>query len=212
MQISQSALFRLCCASFLTGLLLALFYDFLYMTRLWLLPPNNRYTVPSIQKRYLPRIKKKKKAKKGIGFRIALFFGDVLFCFVSALAIILLLSWLNYGAFRAATPLGMALGFGLWRVSVSKGMRIAFQWFAFIIETVVYTLLLPIKRLFALIAKTYQRNAQKRRYKRQAKQRQIYTKQQLQNVEKAAERLFPINTQTRTQKGDGRAKQRKKAV
>ena len=212
MQISQSAIFRLCCASFLTGLLLALFYDLLYMTRLWLLPPDNRYTIPSIQKRYFSRIQKKKSHKKRIRFHISRFFGDIFFCIVSALAIILLLYWLNNGAFRAAAPLVMALGFFLWRVSISKGIRFAFQWLAFITETVIYTLLLPLKRVVALIVTTYQKNALKRRHKRLAKQRQNYTKQQIQNVAKAAEKLLPIDIKTIIPKGDGRAKQRKKAV
>lgn len=212
MQVSQSALFRLCCASFLAGVLLALFYDSLYMTRLWLLSPNNRYTVPAIQERYASRIKNKKIPKKEVGFRVALFVGDVFFCLVGALAIILLLYWLNNGAFRAAAPLCMALGFALWRISFSRGIRIVFQWGAFIIETVIYVLLLPIKRLLSTIVEACRRNAKKRRYRRLARKRQTYTKQILQNIDRAAERLLPIDTQTRMLKGEGRAKQRKKAI
>ena len=209
MQISQSALFRLCCASFLIGLLLALFYDFLYMTRLWLMPSNNRYTVPAIQNLRASRIKQKT-AKKRNALHVVLFISDVFFCLVSALAIILLLYWLNNGAFRAVAPLCMALGFGLWRISVSKGVRIAFQWFAFGIETVIYTLLIPLKRLFTLIVRICKKKAQKRRYKRLTKQRQNYTKQHLQNIDRTVEQLLPIDVKTRMQKGDGRAKQNSK--
>ena len=216
MQISQSALFRLCCASFILGLLLAFFYDFLYMTRLWTIPPKHRYCVPAIQKFQAARIEGKKEKKKAPkGFRIALFFGDVFFCLVSALAVILLLYWLNNGSFRAAAPLCLALGFGLWRISVSKVVRVVFQWIAFILETTLYTLLLPIKRLFGLIAATYYRNAQKKRYRRLVKQRENYTKHHLQNIDRAAERLLPINIETGIRKGDRRAKtkrRRKKAV
>jgi hypothetical protein len=214
MQISQSALFWLCCASFLLGLLLALFYDLLYMTRLWTIPPKHRYCVPTIQKLQAPRIEEKKEhGKAPKGFRIALFVGDVFFCFVSAVAMILLLYWLNNGTFRAAAPLCAALGFGLWRISVSKVVRIAFQWLAFILETVIYTLLLPFKHLFKRVASVCRKNAQKKRYRRLAKQRENYTKQHLQNINRAAERLLPINIESRMQKGDRRAKaRRKKAV
>lgn len=211
MQISQSALFRLCCASFLVGLLLAFFYDFLYMTRLWLIPSNRRYTVPLIQKFRAPRIKDGK-SKKRKGLQTAIFFGDIIFCFSGALAIILLLYWLNNGAFRAAAPLCIALSFGLWRMSVSNGVRIAFEWLAFSIETVIYTLLSPIKRLLGLVAKTYQKNAQIQREKRLAKQRNNYTKLVLLNVDRAAEKLLLIDVKAKMQKGESRAKQSKKAV
>lgn len=211
MQLSQSALFYLLCASFLAGLMLSLFCDFLYMTRLWLVPLSDRYTVPTIQKLCISRTKKRtQKKKKGIG--VAIFFGDVLFCLVSAITLILLLYWLNNGSFRAAAPLGLALGFWLCHISLSKGVRIILQWLAFGTETVFYTLLMPLKRLFDWIARTYQKNAQKRRQERFKKQRNIYTKQELENIEKAAQRLLPIYTKTRMQKGDRRARKTKKAV
>ncbi len=211
MQISQSALFHLCCASFLIGLLLALLYDFLYMTRLWLMPSDKRYTVAAIQKLCTERIKKKT-AKKQKGLSVALFLGDVFFCLVSALAVILLLYWLNNGTFRAAAPLCMALGFGLFRMTVSKGVRTALQWLAFGIETVIYKLLMPFKHLFAWIAKICRRSAQKQRQKRLFKQRQTHTKKALQHIERAAVGLLPIYTNSSMQKGEGRAKQGKKAV
>ena len=211
MQLSQSALFYLSCASFLAGLLLSLFCDFLYMLRLWLIPYDIRYTVSAIQKLRSSRAKKGKQ-KKQKGLKVLVFLSDVLFCLVGAITLILLLYWLNNGVFRAAAPLCMAVGFWLWHVSLSKCVRIVLQWLAFGIETVLYTLVMPIKRLFALMARTYKKNAQKRHLKHLAKQRQSYTKQELQSIEKAAERLLPIYTKPRTQKGDSRAKQRKKAV
>lgn len=209
MQISQSALFHLCCASFLLGILLALFYDFLYMTRLWLIPHKHCYTVPTIQKLKASRIgaKKSKKVSQK-GFQITLFCEDVFFCTASAVAIILLLYWFNNGVFRVISPLCTALGFGLWQIGVSKGVRFVFEWVAFGIETVIYALLLPFKSLLALIIRIHRKTTQKRRYKRLTMQRQNYTQQQFKNIDRAAERL----TETWMQKGDRRAKQRKKAV
>ncbi len=213
MQLSQSALFYLCCASFLAGMLLAFFYDFLYMSRLWLMPPGNRYTIPSIQRLRAARVTGRKMEKnKAKSFQIALFWGDVIFCISGALAIILLLYWLNDGAFRIAAPICMAVGFLLWRISLSKAIRFALQWLAFAFESLVYTLLAPLKCLFGLIVRVYKRNMQKQKQKQLARQRQRYTKQVLQNIDRTAEELLPTDEKTRTQKGETHAKQRKKAV
>ena len=208
MQLSQSALFRLSCASFLAGLFLSLLLDLLYMTQLWAVPSNIRYSVPAIQ-----RLRPQSKAKKGRSksqkeVRISVFLGDVLFCIAGALTLILLLYWFNNGAFRAAAPLCMALGFWSCHISLSKGVRIALQWLAFGIERALLTLLLPVKWVMQI----YKKKAQKRRLGRLAKIRQGYTKKQLQSLEKAAEGLLPIETRNRMQKGEDRAKQRKKAV
>ena len=211
MQISQSALFHLCAASFLAGLALALLYDLLYMMRLWLIPSEVRYQVLKIQELRAPRIKKGSVKKRRVG-SVVLFFQDVFFCLVCAITVILLLYWLNNGAFRAAAPICMAVGFGLWGISLSKGVRVALEWLAFGIETVIYTLLMPIKRLFAFLAGMCKRIAQKRHQKRLANKRKVYTKQTVQNVERAVKMLLPAYTISRTQKGDGRAKQSKKAV
>ncbi|MBQ4274509.1 MAG: spore cortex biosynthesis protein YabQ [Clostridia bacterium] len=211
MQISQSALFYLCAASFLVGLALALLYDFLYMMRLWLIPSEVRYHIPRIQELRASRIKKGS-AKKHKWGSVVLFLQDVLFCLVCAITVILLLYWLNNGAFRAAAPICMAVGFWLWHISLSKGVRVALEWLAFGIETVIYALLMPIKRLFAFLAGMCKRIAQKRHQKRLANKRKIYTKQTVHNFEKAVQMLLPTYTISRTQKGDGRAKQNKKAV
>lgn len=205
MQLSQSALFQLSCASFIAGLLLSFFCDILYMARLWLIPSDIRYTVPAIRKRYASRVKKGV-PKKRRSLKIAIFLSDVFFCLVSAVTLILLLYWLNNGAFRAAAPFCMAIGFWLCHISISKWVRVTLQWLAFGIETVLYTLLLPIKRLFAWMAKTHKKNAQRRHLAHLSKQRQIYTKQELQNIEKTMGKLLPIRIKTRRQKGDYLAK------
>ena len=193
MQLSQSALFYLCCASFGAGLVLSLFYDVLFCTRIWLMPSQIRYSVPAIQKMRAFRIKKGS-AKKAKGLPVALFFGDVLFSIVGALTLILLLYWLNSGAFRAAAPLFMAVGFFLCHISVSKGFRIALQWLSFGVESVIYILCMPFKRLFSLIISNCKKKAKIRHLNRLAKQRGAYTKQEFQNIERTAERLLPIDT------------------
>ena len=214
MQISQSALFCLCCASFLAGILLSLFYDALYMMRLWSIPSDCRYTVTKINALRASRTKKKTKGKRHL-HRVSLFFGDILFCLVGALTLILLLYWLNNGAFRAAAPLCMALGFWLWHVSISKAARIAFQWLTFGIETAIRTLLIPIKCLTRWMAKIACKVIQKQRIKCRRKQRRTYTRKELEQIDRAVQRLLPLYnvSKTRMQKGASRAKaSSKKAV
>ena len=211
MQISQSALLYLCVAGFLAGLMLALLYDLLYMMRLWVTPTEKRYRVRAIQRLRTSRIKKgsRKKPKR---MKVVLFLQDVFFCFACAITNILLLYWLNNGVFRAAAPICMAVGFWLWHISISKWVRAALEWLTFGIEMGIYTLLMPLKRLFAFFAKMCKRYAQKWHQRYLAKKRQAYTKQTMQHTEKAAQGLLPIYTILRTQKGDKRAKQNKKAV
>ncbi len=211
MRLSQSALFQLCCASFLAGVILSFFYDFLYATRLFLMPSKCRYSVLTIQKLRASRIKEGTKARKK-GLRAAVFFCDVLFCLASAITLVLLLYWLNNGSLRVAAPLCMSLGFYLCRISISKGIRWGFQWMAFGIETFILALCMPIKRLFITIAAKCQKHAQKRRQKRLSIQRKKYTKQELTSIDKAAQRILPIDSKTRMQKGDNHAAKSKKAV
>ena len=211
MQFSQSALFRLCCASFVAGLFLSAFYDLLYATRLWLIPSCKRYTVPAIQKIRSPRVKKKGDKPSPI-LHVTIFFEDVLFCLISALVLILLLYWQNNGKFRAAAPLCMAVAFWLFQISASKGVRVLFQWFAFGIESLVFILCKPIRCVCRLLFKTYRKHAQKIQSNRLFKQRKKNTEQELLHIEKAVQALLPNHFKNRMQKGEERAKHRKKAV
>ena len=213
MQFSQPATLRLWCASFVAGLLLALFYDFLYATRLYLLPIDKRYTVAAIQSsRILLSKKETKPIKKTKLFSVVLFFEDFFFCIVSALAGILVLYWLNNGMFRATALLCIAFGFWIWHISISKIIRATFQWFVFGIEVALNTLLVPIKRLLLAIAKKRKERLQKKKEKRLHKRRQEYTKKELQSIDRVAMRLLQMDDQL-IQKGEGRAKQQhKKAI
>ena len=211
MRFSQLTLFQLACASFFAGLMLSLVYDILYCTRMWLMPLQTRYTVPAIQKMRASRIKKGSAHKQKL-LSLVVFFDDVLFCIIGAITLILLLYWLNNGAFRATAPLFMTTGFFLWHISVSNGIRIVLQWALFGIETVIYTLFVPIKRLILWITEKCKRNARIKHQKRCAKKREAYTKQQIQSISATAEKLLPIHVKNETQKGDNYAKHRKKAI
>ena len=121
-----------------------------------------------------------------------IFFEDMLFCIVGAITLVLLLYWLNNGAFRAVAPLCMVLGFLLCRISISKWVRTALQWIAFGTETLVYWFCLPFKRLFAIIVAKLQQNAQKRRKKCLARRRRNFTNREIQNIAKVANKLLPL--------------------
>ena len=211
MRLSQSAFFQLSLASFIAGLFLSFLYDFLYMTRLWLMPSSVRYTVPTIQRLCGKRIKNKK-PKKCTNLRVVIFFQDVLICLVGAITLILLLYWINNGTFRATAPLFLAVGFWLCHSLASKGVRIALQWLAFCIETILYTLIMPFERLFGLVARVCKDNAQKRHLLHLAKERQRFTKQELQNIDGAIKMLLLISTKSREGKGERRARKNKKSI
>ena len=191
MHLSQSAIFQLCVASLCAGGLLSLLFDVLGVIQIWLTSPYQRYTVPKIQALYYTRLKSKK-AKKRRGLRVVIFFEDMLFCIVGAITLVLLLYWLNNGAFRAVAPLSMAIGFALCHVSVSKWVGAMLQWIAFGTETLVYWFCLPFKRLFAIIVAKLHQNAQKRRKKRLARRRRNFTNKEIQNIAKVANKLLPL--------------------
>lgn len=214
MQISQSALLQLYLLSFLAGCGLSVLYDLFYMLRLWLLPPKARYTVPTIAYIYAKQVPTKSKKRKGRTFRIALFLGDVLFCIISAIVLILLLYGLNDGVFRISAPLCMAVGFASVRVSLARPCRILFQCVAFGIEMLCRTLLAPFKALYRLIKGACKKRIAHRRIKKYAKQRKQYTRWQHLNIDKTVVTLLPMSSVSTKEikKGAGRAKQGKKAV
>lgn len=192
MQLSQQTLLGLFCASFIAGLLLALFSDFLYAMRLWLMPLGAHYTVPAIQKRLAKRNKKRSYKKAGRGSSMTTFLSDVLLCIVGAITLILILYRFDNGAFRAEAPICMAVGFYLCHRTVSKSIRIILEWFLFAIETVFYALLMPFRHLLAWMVRIQKKNQQKRRSIRFAKERKTYTQKQLQSINSATEMLLPF--------------------
>ena len=193
MQLSQSAILMLFAASFAAGASVAFLADVFYTLRLPLLPQNRRYTVPAIQKVLQKRPQSgNKKGKRGIA--VALFMGDVLLCLAGAIALILILYCFNNGVFRAVAPLSFAVGLAVWHFYLAKWACIILEWLAFCIETLIYTLLLPIRCLAALCIKLCQANARKRRAHCQKRQRQIHTDRELQSIDKKAHTLLQIFT------------------
>ena len=189
MQLSQSAILMLLAASFAAGAFVAFLADVFYVLRLPLMPQHCRYTVPAIQKAVQARPQTGgAKGRKSIA--AALFCGDVLLCLVGAIALILILYCFNNGVFRAVAPLSFALGATVWHFYLSKWARILLQWLAFGIETLIYVLLLPIRRLVALCIKLCKENARKRHKRRQKRQRQTHTNRELQSIDKTAHALL----------------------
>ena len=86
------------------------------------------------------------------------------------------------------------------------------QWVAFGFETVIYTLILPLKCLRAIIVGNCKKMARKRQNKRFRKQRKAYTQYAIQNIDNDTAKLTSSFV-AKMQKGEGRAKQnRKKTV
>ena len=191
MHLSQSALFQLCVASLCAGGLLSLFSDVLKAMRLWLIPPANRYTVSKIQTLYYPRLKSGKMRKRR-ELHLLIFFQDVLFCIAGAITLVLLLYWLNNGAFRAIAPLCMVLGFVFYRISISKWVRTLLQWIAFGVETLLYWCCLPFKYLLAIVIAKAKQKVQKHHLKLLIKRRKNFTTKELKSIDKAANKLLPL--------------------
>ena len=191
MQLSQQTLLGLFCASFIAGFSLALFYGFLYVIRLCIIPSGSRYTVPTIQNQIAKRAKKRSKKTRGKSSFFT-FLSDILFCIVGAITLILILYWFNSGAFRAEAPICMAVGFYLCHRTVSKSVRIILEWFLFAIETAFYALLMPFRYLLAWMVRTHKKNQQKRRSIRFAKERKTNTQKQLQSINRTTEMLLPF--------------------
>lgn len=191
MQLSQQTLLGLFCASFIAGFSLALFYDFLYVTRLCIIPSGSRYTVQTIKNQIAKRAKKGSKKTRGkISF--STFLSDILLCIVGAITLVLILYWFNNGAFRAEAPICMVVGFYLCHRTVSKSIRIILEWSLFAIETAFYALLMPFRYLLAWMARTHKKNQQKRRSIRSAKERKTNTQKQLQSINRTTEMLLPF--------------------
>ena len=191
MHLSQFALFRLCVASLCAGGFLSLLFDLLRTMRIWLTSPYQRYAVPKIQSLYYPRLKSKK-AKNRRGLQVVIFFEDILFCVVGAIVLVLLLYWLNNGAFRAIAPLCMLLGFVFYRISISKRVRTLLQWIAFGVETLLYWCCLPFKYLLAIVIAKAKQKVQKHHLKLLIKRRKNFTTKELKSIDKAANKLLPL--------------------
>jgi hypothetical protein len=71
---------------------------------------------------------------------------------------------------------------------------------------------MPFERLFGLVARVYKDNAKKRHLSRLAKERQRFTKQELQNIDGAIKMLLLISTKSREGKGERRARKNKKSI
>jgi hypothetical protein len=180
-------------ASFAAGGFVAFLADAFYVLRLPLMPQHRRYTVPAIQKAVQSRPQTGgAKGRKSIA--VALFCTDVLLCLIGAIALILILYCFNNGVFRAVAPLSFAVGVTVWHFYLSKWARILLQWIVFGIETLIYVLLLPIRRIIALCIKLCKANAQKRHKRRQKRQRQIHTDRELQSIDKASQALLQFFT------------------
>ena len=112
MEISQRLLCFLFLASFAFGILLGLFYDFLYLLRFFIFQPSGRKTTAADLRN----------VRLGMPVRIFLFFEDLIFILCGGTGLLLLVYLINDGVFRLWGPGGMLAGFYVYRVTVSSWM------------------------------------------------------------------------------------------
>ena len=112
MEISQRLLCFLFLASFAFGILLGLFYDFLYLLRFFIFHSSGRERAAADLRR----------VRSGMPVRIFLFFEDLIFIFFGGMGLLLLIYLINDGVFRLWGPGGLLAGFYVYRVTVSSWM------------------------------------------------------------------------------------------
>lgn len=141
MEISQRLLCFLFLASFAFGILLGLFYDFLYLLRFFVFHPSGRETT----------VADLKSVRLGMPVRIFLFLEDLIFILCGGTGLLLLVYLINDGVFRLWGPGGMLAGFYVYRVTVSSCMTkicehlICLLWR--ILKWIVRLVCLPIRML-----------------------------------------------------------------
>ena len=128
MEISQKLLCLLCLVSAGAGVIMGLFYDVLYMTRVMCglhikkqcvstCPECDQHTDVSCATR-------KKSVRLHSAFSsVVLFVEDVIFFLVCGVCVVLILYFVNDGQFRFFVPLGLASGFFVYKMTVGRLVR-----------------------------------------------------------------------------------------
>lgn len=157
MNISQAALARLYGHAFLLGAILAFFYDFLRITRVFLGVRYSRRTSKRLQEIRLPFIKPYSRRTERRALGIVVFFEDLFFCIVTAIAMILLFYQTNNGNIRIPALFVAGAGFLTYRSTLGRAFMQISEVIAFGIEVcfryVFYFFTLPIRFLIRQIMK-----------------------------------------------------------
>jgi len=151
MDISQSALAWLYLYALLLGIGLGAFYDVFRITRVFLGVHYSRHAARYLQEIRLPFLTAHKRRMESHALGIVVFLEDLIFCILSAVALILLFYEANNGKFRFPVLICVGAGFLLYRGTLGRFAMLFSEVIAFAIETAVryvcFFLFLPIRFL-----------------------------------------------------------------
>ena len=151
MDISQYALLLLHVYAVLLGGGLGVLYDCFRVTRVFFGAHYSRKMTKRIQEIRLPLLKPVVLNKKAPFLDVAVFLGDLLFCLIAAVSVILLCYGMNDGGVRLLALFCCGAGFVLYRMTLCRVMLPLLEWGAFAFSCVVrygcFFLAYPIRRL-----------------------------------------------------------------
>ena len=190
MEISQQALLLLHVYALLLGGILGLLYDGFRITRIFFGAHYSRDVAKRMQSIKLPLLKAGKSKKESRLIGLVVFFEDLLFCLLSAVAVIFLFYELNNGKFRFVALCCIGAGFLLYRVTLGRLVMLCSEGVAFVLEVALRYLLLffcfPFRLLYGAIRKGVLLMIMKARKRRQRAERIRYTEFILSQLSKNA--------------------------
>lgn len=157
MNISQVALARLYGYALLLGAILAFLYDLIRITRVFLGVHYCRRTSKRLQEIRLPFIKPYGRRTERRALGIVVFFEDLFFCIVAAIAMILLFYQTNNGNIRIPAFFLAGAGFLIYRGTLGRTVMLFSEVISFCIEVclryITFFLTLPIRFLAQKLTK-----------------------------------------------------------
>ena len=188
MEVSQKLLCLLFLVSVALGVVLGLCYDALKIIRILL---GWHHGLPA-------QTSTKRHRWHDLTGKIFLFVQDLLFGVLCGIVLILILYFVNDGQVRFLAPLGLACGFFAYTFTLGKLICAVSEVIATFIRKIVKCLItavykmvsLPVKWLYQLLDHVLLRRIRKSLQQRKEKKQILYTKQQIEQLQKHATKCF----------------------
>lgn len=144
-------IFKMTVAAFICGMAMGVFYDLLRITRVFLGYNYISEKSTILQSKFVNKfsVKNNQEVRKRLYFKIVLFFEDIIFLAISAIAFVLILFYGNDGIFRSVTFIAFILGFVAYYFTIGKINVLFFDVLVIFLRTLVryifHYILLPVK-------------------------------------------------------------------
>ena len=196
MGYSPEALFRLFLESVLFGGILGIVYGLMPLLRLILFES----CVIRISERLERQLRFRAKAScsesmvRSHLIRISVFLEDLLFCLTAAVGLLLLAFVGNEGRIRWLLPIGMLIGFLLFRVMLGRPMARLLGYLAFTVRFLALCLTYPIRLIAGVVCEAVLRVYGAIRDKRQERAERRFREREAERILSLAERGFGCPT------------------